>query len=51
MNVKSIFYMTTELTSLLAKDATNVGELRVLFVLVWLRLLITHRAQELIINK
>lgn len=32
MNVKSIFYMTTELTSLLAKDATNVDPGRVIVI-------------------
>jgi len=32
MNVKSIFYMTSELTSLLAKDATNLDPGRVIII-------------------
>ncbi|KAI9611536.1 hypothetical protein H4Q26_008490 [Puccinia striiformis f. sp. tritici PST-130] len=32
MNVKSIFYMTSELTSLLAKDATNLDPGRVIVI-------------------
>ncbi|EGG04564.1 uncharacterized protein MELLADRAFT_37249 [Melampsora larici-populina 98AG31] len=32
MNVKSIFYMTSELTSLLAKDATNIDPGRVIII-------------------
>jgi hypothetical protein len=28
LNVKSIFYVTSELTPLLAKDATNLGKLK-----------------------